>query len=141
VRNKLCGRFSHNNLSTQQEASMLDKLKERVNGNAALTRQGRWVSLSFTFGIEDADYLIAIEQGQIRDVTVRALATVSGTFAIRAARATWEEHWRPIPKRDYHDIWSMLPKGLITLDGDLLALIQNLQFFKDVIASLREQEA
>ena len=55
--------------------------------------------------------------------------------------AVWEEHWRPMPKRDYHDIWSMLPKGLATIDGDLLPLIQNLQYFKDVIASLRAREA
>lgn len=118
---------------------MLDELKDRVNTNAALTRRGRWVSLSFTLGIEDDDYLISIEQGHISHITKRTLVTQSGTFAIRAARATWEEHWQRVPKRDYHDIWSMLPKRLATLDGDLLPFIQNLQFFKDVIASLRGQ--
>jgi len=34
----------------------------------------------------------------------------------------------------------MLPKKLITLDGNLIPLIQNLQFFKDLIASLREEQ-
>jgi hypothetical protein len=35
----------------------------------------------------------------------------------------------------------MLPKGLAKIDGDLLPLMQNLQYFKDVIASPREKEA
>ena len=34
----------------------------------------------------------------------------------------------------------MLPKGLARLDGDLVPLMQNLQYFKDVIASLRVEE-
>ncbi len=46
-----------------------------------------------------------------------------------------------MPRRDYHDVWSMLPKGLARIDGDLVPLMQNLQYFKDVIAAPREREA
>ena len=117
---------------------VLTKLKDQVNGNKPLTERGKWVSLSFTFGIDNDDYLISIKNGKITQIQKRDLATESGIFAIRAAKSTWKEHWRCIPKRDFHDIWSMLPKQLITLDGNLLPLIQNLQFFKDLIASLRD---
>ena len=120
---------------------MLDNLKERVNADAPLVDRGRWVNLTFLLGIDDEDYLVTIVEGRVTDVVPRALSTHTGVFTIRAARAVWEEHWRPMPKRDYHDIWSMLPKGLATIDGDLLPLIQNLQYFKDVIASLRAREA
>lgn len=118
---------------------MLTKLKSRVNDNSALTRRGKWVNLSFILGIDEKDYLIDIEQGQITQIRKRKLETESGAFSIRAKKITWQEHWKQMPKRDYHDIWSMLPKKLITLDGDLTPLIQNLQFFKDLIASLREE--
>ncbi|MCH9674071.1 MAG: hypothetical protein K0U93_21715 [Gammaproteobacteria bacterium] len=118
---------------------MLETLKARVNANAALIRRGRWVNLTFTLGIDDDDYLVTIDHGRISEIVPRRLATHSGTFAVRASRATWDEHWQPTPRRDFHDIWSMLPKGLVTLDGDLLPLIQNLQFFKDVLASLRKE--
>jgi len=120
---------------------MLEDLKERVNADAALVQRGRWVSLRFLLGIDDDDYIVTIDEGRVADISPRRLSTHTGTFTIRAARATWEEHWRPMPKRDYHDIWSMLPKGLATIDGDLLPLMQNLQYFKDVIASLRAREA
>lgn len=116
---------------------MLETLKERVNGNAALVRRGRRVSLSFLLGIGEADWIVTIRDGRVESVAPRRLATDSGRFTIRAARATWEEHWKHMPKRDYHDVWSMLPKGLATIDGDLLPLMQNLQYFKDVIAAPR----
>ncbi len=35
----------------------------------------------------------------------------------------------------------MLPKGLARIDGDLVPLMQNLQYFKDVIAAPRAREA
>ena len=119
---------------------MLESLQECVNADPALVQRGRWVNLSFLLGVGEAEFVIAIAGGRVVSVEPRRLPTHGGLFAIRAARETWEEHWRPIPKRDYHDIWSMLPKGLATLDGDLLPLMQNLQYFKDVIASPRRKE-
>lgn len=120
---------------------MLEELQERVNQNAALVRRGRWVNVSFLLGIDDEDFIVTIAEGKVQSVAPRGLATDTGRFTIRAARATWAEHWAPMPKRDYHDIWSMLPKGLAKIDGDLLPLMQNLQYFKDVIASPRRKEA
>ena len=119
---------------------MLEDLQARVNADSELVRRGRWINLSFVLGVGEAEYVIAIADGRIENVEARRLPTHGGLFAIRAARETWEEHWKPIPKRDYHDIWSMLPKGLATLDGDLLPLMQNLQYFKDVLAIPRRKE-
>lgn len=117
---------------------MLEQLKDRVNDDAMLVRRGRWVNLTFLFGMDQDDYLVTITGGRILNVEARRLSTQTGVFTIRADGATWKEHWQAIPRRDYHDIWSMLPKGLAQIDGDLLPLIQNLQYFKDVIASLRD---
>ena len=119
---------------------MLEKMKDKVNANKALVHRGRWVTLAFILGIDNQDYLVAINGGKIKSVTPRQLATDAGQFNIRASQATWEEHWKSMPRRDYHDIWSMLPKNLIKIDGDLLPLMQNLQYFKDIIASLRSEK-
>ncbi len=119
---------------------MLENLDDRVNGDAALIHRGRWVNLTFLLGIGEADYLVTIREGRVASIEPRRLATDTGRFAIRAAAATWEEHWRPLPRRDYHDIWAMLPKGLVRIDGDLVPLMQNLQYFKDVIAAPRARE-
>ena len=68
----------------------------------------------------------------------RRLATSTGRFTIRAATPAWEEFWKPVPRRDHHDLWSMLAAGILKIDGDLLPLIQNLQYFKDVLAAPRD---
>ena len=109
----------------------------RVNSNQKLVKRGNWVTLTFTFGIEDTDLLINIVNGKINSIKKRTLLTDSGIFRIHGSNKCWEKHWLKVPPRDFHDIFAMLAKKLITIDGDLLPLIQNLQYFKDLIASNR----
>ena len=109
----------------------------RVNSNQQLVKRGKWVTLTFTFGIEDTDLLIDIVYGKINSIKKRTLLTDSGIFRIHGSNNCWEKHWLKVPPRDFHDIFAMLAKKIITIDGDLLPLIQNLQYFKDLIASNR----
>jgi hypothetical protein len=116
---------------------MIDRLPQCVNGDAGLVRRGRHVSLAFLLGIGPEDHVITVQEGRIVGVEARRLATMTGRFTIRAPRPVWEEFWQPVPRRSYHDLLSMLAAGLATIDGDLLPLIQNLQYFKDVLAAPR----
>ena len=116
----------------------LTGLVSNVNADPALVHRGRWINLTFTLGVGDVDYLITIQRGKIINITQRALQTVTGRFSIRAEAHSWRKHWEKIPQRDYHDIFAMLAKGIISIEGDLLPLIQNLQFFKDLISKNRE---
>lgn len=116
---------------------MIERIQDRVNADEALVRRGRFVSLSFLLGIGEDDYVVTIERGRVASVERRRLATATGRFTIRAAAAAWEEFWRPVPRRDHHDLWAMLAAGIARIDGDLLPLMQNLQYFKDVLAAPR----
>ncbi len=118
--------------------NLIQSMQRRVNDNPALVHRGRFVSLVFLLGIDERDFLVTIERGRITDIAPRELATSSGCFTIRAQASTWLEHWKPVPVRDYHDLFSMLPRDLARIDGNLLPLMQNLQYFKDVLASVRE---
>ena len=117
------------------ELTGLDSL---VNADPALVHRGRWVDLTFTLGVGEIDYLITIQQGKIIKISQRRLQTTTGCFAIRADAPSWHKHWQKTPQRDYHDIFAMLAKGLTKIDGDLLPLMQNLQYFKDLISKNRE---
>ncbi len=118
---------------------MIEMLSERVNGNADLVRRGRYVSLTFLWGLGDDDYLVDIRDGRVEGVAKRTLAMETGHFTVRATADVWEEFWQPMPKRDHHDFFSMLSAGIAQVDGDLLPLMQNLRYFKDVLASLRKR--
>ena len=115
---------------------MIDQLADLVNADAALVWHGRYVSLSFLVGIGDQDYVVTIKTGRVVSVDPRRLPLASdiGCFVIRASTAVWEEFWKPLPRRDHHDLMSMLAAGIATIDGDLLPLMQNLQYFKDLLA-------
>ena len=116
----------------------LTRLDSHVNADQVLVNRGRWVNLTFTLGAGETDYLITIEQGKITNITKRKLQTKSGQFSIRADVPSWRKHWQKTPQRDYHDIFAMLAKGLVTIEGDLVPLMQNLQYFKDLISKNRE---
>jgi hypothetical protein len=117
----------------------LNNMQQRVNDDSALVHRGRFVTLTFTLGIGETDYLIDIAAGKITHIRQRHLPTDSGVFAIRASSDSWHRHWQPVPPRDYHDIFAMLAKDYISIDGHLTPLMQNLQYFKDVIASIRQR--
>ena len=116
----------------------LTRLDSHVNADPALVHRGRWVNLTFTLGAGETDYLITIEQGKITNITKRKLQTITGQFSIRADVMSWRKHWQKTPQRNYHDIFAMLAKGLVNIDGDLVPLMQNLQYFKDLISKNRE---
>lgn len=116
---------------------MIEHIVDRVNANEALVRHGQYVSLAFLVGVGQQDYVVTVERGRIVSVEPRRLATMTGRFTIRASKSVWDEFWRPVPRRDHHDLWAMLAAGLATIDGDLLPLMQNLQYFKDVLAAPR----
>jgi hypothetical protein len=116
---------------------LTDTWMVRINSNQDLLKRGKWVNLTFTFGIENTDYLIEIINGKVNSIKKRVLSTKSGVFRIHGESVSWEKHWLKNPPRDYHDIFAMLAKKIIILEGDLTPFIQNLQYFKDLIASNR----
>ena len=119
---------------------MIEDMQSRVNANVSLVHRGRWVNLTFVLGIGEDDYLITVTAGKITNIRLRHLPTDTGRFSIRASAQSWAKHWQMVPPRDYHDIFAMLPKKIVTIDGTLEPFIQNLQYFKDIIAILRCRE-
>ena len=122
------------------EVALIERLAELVNGNAALVRRGRYVSLAFLWGIGGDDHIVEIAEGRVVGVTKRALATNSGRFTVRAPAEVWAEFWRPLPKRNHHDLFSMLSVSLAEIDGDVVPLMQNLRYFKDLLAAPRARQ-
>ncbi len=116
---------------------MLDKLAAAARAHPGLKRWGKYVSATILIGIGKEDFLIVIENGDVVEVRPRRIAVESGVFAIRADKAVWDEHWRPHPKRGYHDLYHMFSYGHARIDGDLRLFMQNLLFFKLLLAAPR----
>lgn len=116
---------------------MIENLATYVNGDEALVRRGRFVNCQLLVGVGDKDFIVSIDAGRVTDVRSRRISIESGAFAIRAAAEVWREHWSAMPRRDHHDLFSMLAAGLASIDGDLRPFMQNLLYFKALLAAPR----
>ena len=114
---------------------MFENFAARVNGNANLVRRGKHVNTSFLIAIDDADHILRIEHGRIVSVTPGPFITPNYAFALRAARDAWEKLWSPTPIPGYTDIFALVKKKLLRIEGDLHPFISNLLYFKGVIAA------
>ena len=43
-------------------------------------------------------------------------------------------YWKPVPEPGWHDLFALTKRGAASIDGDLRPLLQNLQYFKDLLA-------
>jgi hypothetical protein len=125
------------------EATMLDQLAARVNGDANLVRRGKHVNTSFLIAIDSADHIVRVEHGRIASVTPGPFITPNYAFALRASREAWEKLWSVTPIPGYTDIFALVKKKLLRIEGDLHPFMSNLLYFKGVIAAAgnRNKEA
>ena len=119
---------------------VIENLKNKVNKNTNLIKRGRWINLTFILGVNEKEFIFKIVDGKISSIFKKKVDTEFGIFKISSSLENWEKHWLKIPPRDFHDLFAMLSKKLIKLDGDLKPLMQNLQYFKDLIASNRAKK-
>ena len=117
---------------------MLDNLGARVNGDANLVRRGKFVTTTFLIAIDDAYHLIRITEGRIVSITPGPFITPNYSFALRASRDAWDKFWAPQPQPGFTDIFALVKKKLLRIEGDLHPFMSNLLYFKGVLAANRE---
>lgn len=118
----------------------MEKLAALVNANERLVHRGRYVDTCFLIEIGDEPWLIAIQSGRVVSVRRGPFVMPSWTFALRAAREEWDRFWQPHPRPGSHDLFAMLKRRALRIEGDLHPFMSNLLYFKDVLASLRTDE-
>jgi len=118
---------------------MLDHLAARVNGDANLLRRGKFVNTSFLIAIDNADHIVRIEHGRIASVTPGPFITPNYSFALRASREAWEKLWSPQPIPGFTDLFALVKKKLLRVEGDLHPFMSNLLYFKGVLAAPRSE--
>jgi hypothetical protein len=120
---------------------MLDNLTARVNADANLVRRGRHVNTTFLIQIDNADHLVSIAEGKITGIKSGPFITPNYSFALRAARDSWDKLWSPVPIPGYTDIFALVKKKLLRIEGDLHPFMSNLLYFKGVLAAERSEAA
>lgn len=120
---------------------MFDDLAARVNGNAALVRRGRYVSVAMLLDAGDESALVRIHDGAVTAVEKNPTLMPAWTFALRAPREAWEKFLTARPAPGFTDIFALQRKKLLRIEGNLQPFMANLLYFKDMLASLRSGTA
>jgi hypothetical protein len=116
----------------------VEALAERVNREPGLVRRGRFLSTTFLLEVGDVEYLVKVVEGRIAGVERGPFLMRPWTFALRAPADAWARFWEPVPPPGYHDLFAMKKLGVARVEGDLLPLMANLRYVKDVIATPRQ---
>jgi hypothetical protein len=116
---------------------MIERLFELVNADAALVRRGRFLTTDFLVEVGDEPFHVSVQDGRIASVTRGPAPARPWCFAIRASAEAWQEFWQPVPRPGYHDLFALTRFGHARIEGDLLPLMANLRYIKDVLAAPR----
>jgi hypothetical protein len=118
---------------------MLDHLAERVNGDPNLVRRGKFVTTTFLIAIDSTDHLVRVAEGRITSITPGPFITPNYSFALRASRDSWDKLWSPRPLPGFTDVFALVKKKLLRIEGDLHPFMANLLYFKGVLAAARSE--
>ena len=112
-----------------------------VNADARLLRRGRYLTTTFLVEMDDVQYLVRVVEGRIASVERGPFLMRPWSFAVRASAEAWRRFWEPVPAPGYHDLFAMKKLGVARVEGDLVPLMANLRYLKDVLAAPRRRGA
>ena len=115
----------------------MNRLKDRVNEDTALTRRGRFLTTTFLIEVGSAQWLVSIVEGKIASVTQGPFVMPSWSFALRAPQEEWQKFWSVDPRPGSNDLMALIKRRVLKAEGNLQVFMANLRYFKESLEKLR----
>jgi hypothetical protein len=122
-------------------ADRFARLPHLLPADADLVRRGRRLDVDCRIDVGSEPFFLAIRDGALASLERGARLMRSTAFSFRATDEAWTNYWKPIPAPGWHDLFALTKRGAASIDGDLRPLLQNLQYFKDLLALPRREVA
>ncbi|MHA6346340.1 hypothetical protein [Roseivivax sp. CAU 1761] len=122
---------------------MIDTFKaiqSRLDGTPHLLRIGRLFSETVLIEVDGDEFYLSFDKGRLASVTPGPSRKTPWRFALRADAEVLHKFWQSPPEPGFHDIFGLVKIGRGRIDGDILSLVKNLRFFKEVLTLAREKE-
>ena len=119
----------------------MDRLKDRVNGDTALTRRGRFLTTTFLIEVGATQWLVSIVEGKIASVVQGPFVMPSWSFALRASQQEWQKFWSADPRPGSNDLMALIKRRVLKAEGNLQVFMANLRYFKESLEKLRPSGA
>ena len=115
-------------------ADRFARLPDLLAADADLRRRGRWLITDCRIDIGAEPFYLGIREGEFGTWERGPRLMRATSFSIRGTDETWRQHWRKVPEPGWHDLFALAKRGAASMEGDLRPLVQNLQYFKDLLA-------
>ena len=115
-------------------------LPSLLSADSDLVRGGRWLSVDCRIDIGAEPFFLSIRDGRLAALDRGQRLMRSTVFTVRATDEAWTNYWKPVPDPGWHDLFALTKRGAASMEGDLRPLLQNLQYFKELLALPRESQ-
>jgi hypothetical protein len=125
-------------VETDTVQNWVDEFTRASNEDPELQAHGRFYSCSFLLDMEEHTFQVSMHSGKVEEILVDpGPLDRRYQFIIRASAETWRNFGKETPPPMYHGIWAASFQGDMSLEGDLLVLMQNLRTVTRQIELLR----
>lgn len=125
------------------EAKVIDTFKQiqtRLEATPHLLRLGRLFSETVLIEVGGDEFYLSFEKGRIVSVVEGPSRKTPWRFALRTDADALNKFWEMRPEPGFHDIFGLVKIGRGRIDGDILSLVKNLRFFKELLSLARAKE-
>jgi len=121
-------------------ADLFAHLPDLLDADTELRRRGRWVDVDCRVDVGAEPFHLTIRTGELAGLERGPRLMRAVAFSIRGTDEAWQRHWHKVPEPGWHDLFALTKRGAAAIDGDLRPLLQNLQYFKDLLALPRRYQ-
>ncbi|MBL0372273.1 hypothetical protein JJB09_09555 [Rhizobium sp. KVB221] len=118
--------------------STLEMIAARLDDMPHLLRMGSLFSETVLIEIDAECYYLTFHRGHIESIAHGRNRKTPWRFAIRTDAEALSRFWQKLPAPGFHDIFGLVKLGRASIDGDILSLVKNLRFFKEILAIPRD---
>lgn len=118
--------------------SVLERIAARLDASPHLLRMGSLFSETVLIEIDGDCYYLTFHRGRIETIAHGRNRKTPWRFAIRTDADALARFWEKLPAPGFHDLFGLVKLGRAEIDGDILSLVKNLRFFKEILAIPRE---
>ena len=115
-------------------ADRFSRLPDLLADDPDLGRRGRWLTADCRVDIGAEPFYLTLCEGALAVLERGPKLLRSVAFSIAGPDDAWRHHWRAVPEPGWHDLFALTKRGAMSIQGDLRPLLQNLQYFKDLLA-------
>ena len=117
----------------------LEAMQAELGHRSHLLRLGRLFSETVLLQVDAEEFYLRFERRALVSIEAGPSRKTPWRFALRTDAEALEAFWAARPAPGFHDIFGLVKIDRARIDGDILALVKNLRFFKEFLVLGREE--